>query len=102
MTDPLLAQLATVFADVTGSNPPDPDADLLEGEVLDSLALVELLFVIEQELGIMVPAENSRSSGFAHLRASPSSSASVAGSAHATRRESAPRVRRSQLPVPTS
>jgi acyl carrier protein len=57
MTDPLLAQLAAVFADVTGSNPPDPDADLLEGGVLDSLALVELLFAIEQELGIVVPAE---------------------------------------------
>jgi acyl carrier protein len=57
MTDPLLGQLATVFADVTGSNPPDPDADLLEGGVLDSLALVELLFAIEQELGIVVPAE---------------------------------------------
>jgi acyl carrier protein len=57
MTDPLLGQLATIFADVTGSNPPDPDADLLEGGVLDSLALVELLFAIEQELGIVVPAE---------------------------------------------
>ena len=57
MTDPLLAQLAAVFADVTGSNPPDPDADLLEGGLLDSLALVELLFAIEQELGIVVPAE---------------------------------------------
>ncbi len=57
MTDPLIGQLATVFADVTGSNPPDLDADLIEGGVLDSLALVELLFAIEQELGIVVPAE---------------------------------------------
>jgi D-alanine--poly(phosphoribitol) ligase subunit 2 len=57
MTDPLIGQLATVFADVTGSNPPDPDADLIEGGVLDSLALVELLVAIEQELGIVVPAE---------------------------------------------
>jgi acyl carrier protein len=57
MTDPLLGQLAMIFADVTGANPPDPDADLLEGGVLDSLALVELLFAIEQELGIVVPAE---------------------------------------------
>jgi D-alanine--poly(phosphoribitol) ligase subunit 2 len=57
MTEPLLAQLATVFADVTGSSPPDPDADLLEGGVLDSLALVELLLAIEQELGIVIPAE---------------------------------------------
>ena len=57
MTDPLIGQLATVFADVTGSNPPDRDADLIEGGVLDSLALVELLFAIEQELGIVIPAE---------------------------------------------
>ena len=57
MTDPLIGQLATVFADVTGSNPPDRDADLIEGGVLDSLALVELLFAIEQELGVVVPAE---------------------------------------------
>jgi acyl carrier protein len=57
MTDPLIGQLATVFADVTGSNPPDPDADLIEGGVLDSLALVELLFAIEQEFEIVVPAE---------------------------------------------
>ena len=33
MTDPLIGQLATVFADVTGSNPPDRDADLIEGGV---------------------------------------------------------------------
>jgi acyl carrier protein len=57
MTDPLLGQLATVFADVTGSDPPDPDADLIEGGFLDSLALVELLFAIEQELGVVIPAE---------------------------------------------
>ena len=57
MTDPLIGQLATLFADVTGSNPPDRDADLIEGGVLDSLALVELLFAIEQELGIVIPAE---------------------------------------------
>ena len=57
MSEPALAQLVTIFADVTGSSPPDPDADLLEGGVLDSLALVELLFAIEQQLGIVIPAE---------------------------------------------
>jgi acyl carrier protein len=57
MTDTLLSQLATIFADVTGSDPPDPEADLLEDGVLDSLALVGLLFAIEQELGVVVPAE---------------------------------------------
>jgi acyl carrier protein len=57
MTDPLLAELAGIFADVTGLEPPSPDTDLIEGGVLDSLALVELLFAIEQELGVVIPAE---------------------------------------------
>jgi acyl carrier protein len=57
MTDPLPAELAGIFADVTGSEPPEPDADLIEGGLLDSLALVELLFSIEQELGVEIPAD---------------------------------------------
>jgi acyl carrier protein len=57
MTDPLLEQLGRMFADVTGSEPPGPEADLIEGGVLDSLALVELLFAIEQELGIEIPPD---------------------------------------------
>jgi D-alanine--poly(phosphoribitol) ligase subunit 2 len=57
MTDPLLAELERIFADVTGSKPPSPDADLIEVGVLDSLALVEVLFAIEQELGVEIPAD---------------------------------------------
>ncbi len=57
MTDPLIPELAGMFADVTGSKPPGPDADLIEGGALDSLALVELLFAIEQELGVEIPVE---------------------------------------------
>jgi acyl carrier protein len=57
MTDSLLAELERIFADVTGSRPPSPDADLIEVGVLDSLALVELLFAIEQELGVEIPAD---------------------------------------------
>jgi acyl carrier protein len=57
MTDPLLAELAGIFADVTGSDPPSPEADLVEGGILDSLALVELLFAIEQELGVEIPPD---------------------------------------------
>jgi acyl carrier protein len=57
MTDPLLEELTGIFADVTGLEPPAPDTDLIEGGVLDSLALVELLFAIEQELGVVIPAE---------------------------------------------
>jgi D-alanine--poly(phosphoribitol) ligase subunit 2 len=57
MTDTLLGQLSTTFADVTGSTPPSPDDDLIESGVLDSLALVELLFAIEQRHGIEIPTE---------------------------------------------
>jgi acyl carrier protein len=57
MTDSLLGELEGIFADVTGSRPPSPDADLTELGVLDSLALVELLFSIEQELGVEIPAD---------------------------------------------
>jgi acyl carrier protein len=57
MTDSLLAELEGIFVDVTGSRPPSPDADLIEVGLLDSLALVELLFAIEQELGVEIPAD---------------------------------------------
>ena len=57
MPDTLPADLARIFAEVTGSEPPGADADLIEDGVLDSLTLVELLFAIEQELGVEIPAE---------------------------------------------
>ena len=57
MTDSLLGELEGIFADVTGSAPPSPEANLIEVGVLDSLALVELLFAIEQELGVEIPAD---------------------------------------------
>jgi acyl carrier protein len=57
MTDATVEQLSRIFAGVTGDDAPDPDADLVEGGVLDSLALVELLFAIEQELGVEIPTE---------------------------------------------
>ncbi len=57
MTDSLLGELEGIFADVTGSTPPSPEADMIELGVLDSLALVELLFAIEQELGVEIPAD---------------------------------------------
>ena len=57
MSDPLVVELAGMFAQVTGSTPPPPDADLLDGGLLDSLALVELLFSIEQQLGVRITGE---------------------------------------------
>lgn len=57
MTDALVDRLAEMFAEVTGSPAPPPDADLLAGGLLDSLALVELLFAIEQRLDVHIPGE---------------------------------------------
>ena len=56
MTAATVEQLSRIFADVTGDEPPGPDLDLVDGGLLDSLALVELLFAIEQELGVEIPA----------------------------------------------
>lgn len=36
---------------------PAPATDLIETGVLDSLALVELLFALEQEFGVTIPLE---------------------------------------------
>ena len=49
--------LGRLFTEVTGTTPPAADADLIEAGVLDSLALVELLFAIEQELGTQIPSD---------------------------------------------
>ena len=57
MTDATVDQLSRIFAGVIGDEAPAPDADLVEGGVLDSLAFVELLFAIEQELGVEIPTE---------------------------------------------
>jgi acyl carrier protein len=57
VSEPDVPRLAELFAGVTGSPAPAPDADLVQSGVLDSLALVELLFAIEQELGITIPSD---------------------------------------------
>lgn len=57
MSEPDVARLGELFAGVTGSPAPPPDADLIESGVLDSLALVELLFAIEQDLGTVIPSD---------------------------------------------
>lgn len=48
----LLPQLRTLFRDVLNVDVPAPGTDLIETGMLDSLALVELLFEIEQRFGI--------------------------------------------------
>lgn len=43
-----------VFRRTLNVDVPSPDADLIDGGILDSLALVELLFQLEQEFGIEI------------------------------------------------
>lgn len=49
---PVLAQLQAIFREVLNVVVPSPDTDLIETGLLDSLALVELLFEIEQRFGV--------------------------------------------------
>ncbi|MGZ4317101.1 MAG: acyl carrier protein [Gaiellaceae bacterium] len=55
MKQPTLIRLQTLFAEVVGVEPPAPDVDVIAGGLLDSLALVELLLAIDQQLGIEIP-----------------------------------------------
>jgi len=50
-------ELASLFPEALGIDPPGPDVDLIEGGVIDSLALVELLFAIERRFGIEIPPD---------------------------------------------
>jgi D-alanine--poly(phosphoribitol) ligase subunit 2 len=54
----ILLQLQAIFRDVLNVVVPSPDADLIETGLLDSLALVELLFEIEQRFGVDLALED--------------------------------------------
>jgi acyl carrier protein len=53
----VLGRLERLFVQILSVEPPDPRADLIEGGVLDSLALVELLGAIEGEFEIEIPLD---------------------------------------------
>jgi acyl carrier protein len=57
VTPPTLERVRTLFADVVGAEPPDDDTDLIAAGLIDSLALVELLLALEQQIGIEIPLE---------------------------------------------
>jgi D-alanine--poly(phosphoribitol) ligase subunit 2 len=50
--DALIDRVAELCASVMAISPPQPDDDLVASGHLDSLALVELLFEIEQKLDV--------------------------------------------------
>ena len=57
MTAPVVDRVGDLFRTALYVEPPAPDADLIDGGVLDSLALVELLAAVEVEFGIEVPLD---------------------------------------------
>jgi acyl carrier protein len=53
----IVDRLRALFPTVLYIEAPAPDADLIDGGVLDSLALVELLAAVETEFAIEVPLD---------------------------------------------
>lgn len=57
MSKAVAQELASLFPDALGIDPPAEDVDLIEEGVIDSLALVELLFAIERHFGFEIPPD---------------------------------------------
>ena len=47
-----------VFEDALSVAAPEPDVDIIQSSLIDSLGLVTLLFELEREFGVKVPLES--------------------------------------------
>jgi len=54
----IVARLGRIFEEALSLPAPAPDEDIVESGLLDSLALVTLLFEIEQQFGFEIPLES--------------------------------------------
>lgn len=54
---PTTERVQRLFVEALSKEAPAVEADLIEGGLLDSLALVELIFAIEREFGVTIPLE---------------------------------------------
>jgi acyl carrier protein len=57
-TEAVTDRVQRLFVEALNVEVPSPDTDLIEGGLLDSLALVELLFAIEREFDVAIALEN--------------------------------------------
>ncbi len=57
MNGDIAHELASLVPEALGIEPPGVDVDLIEEGVIDSLALIELLFAIERHFGIEIPPD---------------------------------------------
>jgi D-alanine--poly(phosphoribitol) ligase subunit 2 len=58
MTDQAVDRIRGLFEDALSIRAPAPDVDIIEAGLLDSLALVTLLFEIEVEFGVQIPLDS--------------------------------------------
>jgi acyl carrier protein len=54
----VVARIQRIFVQTLNVAPPAPETDIIETALLDSLALVTLLFGIEEEFGKQIPLES--------------------------------------------
>jgi acyl carrier protein len=54
---PTTERVQRLFVEALNTQAPAADTDLIGTGVLDSLALVELLFALEREFGVTIPLE---------------------------------------------
>lgn len=53
----VIDRVQRLFVEALNVQVPSPEADLIDGGLLDSLALVELLFAMEREFNVTIPLE---------------------------------------------
>jgi len=53
-----IARAQQIFEDALSVTAPGPDVDIIESGLIDSLALVTLIFELEQEFEVQVPLES--------------------------------------------
>ncbi len=53
----VVERIQKLFVEALSVPAPDPDTDVVESGLLDSLALVTLLFEVEREFGIQIPLD---------------------------------------------
>jgi acyl carrier protein len=54
----VIARIQGLFEEGLSIRAPAPDADIVESGLLDSLALVTLLFEVEQEFDVQIPLDS--------------------------------------------
>ena len=53
----IVTRVQRIFDEVLNISVPSPQTDIIEGALLDSLALVTLVFEVEQEFDLQIPLE---------------------------------------------